>query len=1074
MFNSSLSATRSSFTSMLRSAIALAAVILSGAFFSASAIGAIPVITLAEVPAASQGSPSKNMIVRPRGIFSEGMAIVFNARDLHKMAPDSEVELSLPNGKQYRVAQENLIDYRDGTKSWVGYLRDFGKLYKVIATTGPGGTYGSISTPDEDWGIVPGDGHDVLFNATREAELNPIPGDANDFRISKKKSETLSSGTSSEAIASALASQVLYSNANTWLGKAAPVPQASVDILIVVTKGFADFHGTNLNTRVNSLITTSNSTYATSEVAITLNRVGPILVKDYSDIAPTKDVALDEITNGDGIFADVEGIRNSVGADLVGLLRNVNEGGIAWIGSVAGSPPTETLGNPRFMYSVTGVCNFTGCDSVFVHELGHNMGLNHDRGNAGSPPQASRPYAFGWKIDSSNNGANPSNPDIVRRDFRTVMSYSPPVRRVFVFSNPNLFICNPTAPPVWSPPDACGVANSEDNARALNDNRFLIQNAKTASGAAVPPSIVLIADPSRFAAVSGTVSVQVYRLGDPAGSVSVNYATSNGSAVAGTDYVAASGTLSWAANDTTIKSINITTLNSGTSVDRNFSVSLSGASGPAGTAIATPSTALLTLAVPGVWPPGAVVPSGWVQSSGANASWAVSNTAASEGLYSLKSAAIPDSQKAQIEFTATTSAGNLTFSRKVSSESGFDFFKLFVDGVEVPSVTASGEVDWMAVSVPLLAGVHTIRFSFEKDTNLAVGSDAAWIDNVRLPGGSAIDLSGDGKSDLLLRNTSNGQIDGVLMNGYTFTGSATFMAPGSGWTATHTADLNGDGKADILWRHTDGRVAAWLMNGLSATAGSIFMLSGSGWTATHTADLNGDGKADILWHHTDGRVAAWLMDGLVSTGGAIFMSAGAGWAVTHTADLNGDGKADILWRHPDGTVATWLMNGLSATGGATLLAAPNAWSITHTADLNGDGKADILWRNTNGTVAAWLMNGASLAGSNTFMAAGSGWSITHMVDLNGDGKADILWRNTDGSTATWIMNGLGSTGGASLIPAPNSWTVTYTGDLNGDGKTDLIWRHPDGRLAIWLMNGAAQTAGGLLAGPGTLEIVPQP
>jgi outer membrane protein assembly factor BamB len=361
-------------------------------------------------------------------------------------------------------------------------------------------------------------------------------------------------------------------------------------------------------------------------------------------------------------------------------------------------------------------------------------------------------------------------------------------------------------------------------------------------------------------------------------------------------------------------------------------------------------------------------------------------------------------------------------------------------------------------------------------TSNEAGKPQGWliqkITNGNGTGGAVNDLNGDGKSDVLLRNSSNGQIDGVLMNGYTATASATFMAPGSGWTATHTADLNGDGKADILWRHTDGRVAAWLMNGLVSTGGAIFMSAGSGWSVTHTADLNGDGKADILWRHTDGRVAVWIMEGLGATSGAILLAAPNAWSITHVADLNGDGKADILLRNTDGTVAVWLMNGTTITAGATLLAAPNAWSITHTADLNADGKADILWRNTDGTVAAWLMNGTSLADSNTFMAAGSGWSITHMVDLNGDGKADILWRNTDGSTATWIMNGLGSTGGASLIPAPNSWTVTYTGDLNGDGKTDLIWRHPDGRLAIWLMNGAAQTAGGLLAGPGALEIVP--
>jgi hypothetical protein len=354
------------------------------------------------------------------------------------------------------------------------------------------------------------------------------------------------------------------------------------------------------------------------------------------------------------------------------------------------------------------------------------------------------------------------------------------------------------------------------------------------------------------------------------------------------------------------------------------------------------------------------------------------------------------------------------------------------------------------------------------------GIMTAEIVSIILPVTSALDLNGDGKSDLLLRNTSNGQIDGVIMNGYTATASAAFMAPGSGWTATHAADLNGDGKADILWRHADGRVAAWLMDGLTATAGGIFMSAGSGWTVTQTADLNGDGKADILWRHTDGRVAAWLMDGLSAIGGNNFMLAGSGWSITNMADLNGDGKADILWRHADGRVAAWLMDGLGAISGATLLAAPNAWSITHMTDLNGDGKADILWRHTDGTVATWLMNGVAITAGATLLAAPNAWSITHTADLNGDGKADIVWRHTNGTVASWLMNGVAMTTSGTLIPAPNAWAIAFTGDLNGDGKADLVWRHPDGRLATWLMNGTTQTAGSLLAAPGTLEIIPQP
>ena len=36
------------------------------------------------------------------------------------------------------------------------------------------------------------------------------------------------------------------------------------------------------------------------------------------------------------------------------------------------------------------------------------------------------------------------------------------------------------------------------------------------------------------------------------------------------------------------------------------------------------------------------------------------------------------------------------------------------------------------------------------------------------------------------------------------------------WVIANVGDLNGDGKADLVWRETDtGHVGAWLMNGLS-------------------------------------------------------------------------------------------------------------------------------------------------------------------------------------------------------------------------------------------------------------------
>lgn len=64
-------------------------------------------------------------------------------------------------------------------------------------------------------------------------------------------------------------------------------------------------------------------------------------------------------------------------------------------------------------------------------------------------------------------------------------------------------------------------------------------------------------------AAGGTLTIQVTRTVGSAGAVGCSYTTVNGTAVAGTDYVAASGTLSWASGDSASKPVTITILDDG-------------------------------------------------------------------------------------------------------------------------------------------------------------------------------------------------------------------------------------------------------------------------------------------------------------------------------------------------------------------------------------------------------------------------------------------------------------------------------------------------------------------------------
>jgi hypothetical protein len=1056
-------------------AFALSVAIVFIPALSANAAAPVPMLTPVSVESmvARGQAPKSAMLARAKGVKSDSMAIGFNTVALHNLPQGGESLLTLPNGKQHVVVKQNQINHADGSISWVGALRDVGGTYKVIATTGPGGTFASIQTPDGEWAIAPGvgAGFDFLVNATLEAQKNPTPGDADDFRFSHNIAGVGSDPTilpstyeQNTRLKNEIAERMRFSPPASSFSKSTPTPQATVDVMVVVTKGFADFHGVNMEARINQLFATTNAAYVASESAVTIRRAGAALVKDYSDTAVTKDVALTQINNNTGLFADLEDTRASVGADLVALLRNVNDGGIAYIGQVnnVGTGP-ESWNNPRSMYSVTGVCNFsgTGCDSVFAHELGHNMGLQHDRANAGTNSFGTRPYSFGWKINSGD----------VARDFRTIMSYAPPSGRVLAFSNPNLFICNPAG---WAPADACGNANSEDNARVLNENRLMLASIKIATGAAVPPKFALTADRTRYPSLAGTASVKVTRLGDPAAAVSVNYATVNGTATAGADFNNASGTLAWAANDTTTKTINIATLATSSSADRSFSVALSNAVGPAGTAIAQPSSVTLTLAPAGVWPPGNVLPTGWVQSAGASATWSVVNTDASEGSYSLKSGLIADSQNASIEFTATTFSGIMSFYRKVSSEGSFDYFRFFVDGVEVATAAQSGESDWTLVNATIAAGNHTFKFSYVKDNGVASGQDAAWIDNLLLPKAASVkpnDFDGDGKSDLLVQSNT-GTTSAWFMNGTTISNTATLLVNDLSWTISHTADFNDDGKVDMLWRNTNGAVVVWLMDGSTVLSSVLLLAPDPGWRVSHVADFNGDGKADILWRNTNGAVALWLMNGSAVLSSALLLGPNPDWGVSHVADFNGDRKADILWRNTNGAVNMWLMNGTAVASAAAILGPTPDWSVSHTADFNGDGKADILWRNNNGAVNMWLMNGTAPSSLAAVLGPTPDWGVSHVADFDGDGKADILWRNTNGAVNMWLMNGSTPITQAAIIDADPNWRVSHIADLNGDGKSDLIWRNLDGSISAWTMNGTVPITRASLIGAGALKVVP--
>jgi len=108
----------------------------------------------------------------------------------------------------------------------------------------------------------------------------------------------------------------------------------------------------------------------------------------------------------------------------------------------------------------------------------------------------------------------------------------------------------------------------------------LVNNGATSGG--TPGTIEFGA--ATFSALenAGTATITVNRAGGTNGAVTIDYATADGTAVAGTDYQAASGTLNWADGDAAAKTFTVTLLdNAATDGDLTVNLTLSNPTGGA-------------------------------------------------------------------------------------------------------------------------------------------------------------------------------------------------------------------------------------------------------------------------------------------------------------------------------------------------------------------------------------------------------------------------------------------------------------------------------------------------------------
>ncbi len=163
----------------------------------------------------------------------------------------------------------------------------------------------------------------------------------------------------------------------------------------------------------------------------------------------------------------------------------------------------------------------------------------------------------------------------------------------------------------------------------------------------------------------------------------------------------------------------------------------------------------------------------------------------------LRSGAVADSEKSQ--FSASfTGPGTLRYWRKLSTEEGFDFLRVRLNGNVIHEV--SGLRDWEAASLVLPAGTSTVSWSYEKNERFTFADDAVWIDEVRLLQGQQSWLAAWFTTAQLADPTVSGWSADAdhngLANGFEYLlgrNPLSHLAAPSGWFQAQIGPLEGPG-----------------------------------------------------------------------------------------------------------------------------------------------------------------------------------------------------------------------------------------------------------------------------------------
>jgi hypothetical protein len=383
----------------------------------------------------------------------------------------------------------------------------------------------------------------------------------------------------------------------------------------------------------------------------------------------------------------------------------------------------------------------------------------------------------------------------------------------------------------------------------------------------------------------------------------------------------------------------------------------------------------------------------------------------------------------------------------------------------ITSPTHSSETTWYANASPSFAwepaladGTAIAGYSCALDRSLSTIPDTVsdrnsltYLPRVAYPVGSRpaeariVDISGDGKPDLVVENYNSNTLSVLLGRGDGTFAPKVDYATGTGPWSMAIGDVNGDGRIDVVTcNYAASSASVFINNGDGTFAAKADYTTGAGTDpeCLRMGDVNGDGCLDIFTANASTNNVSILLN----NGNGTFKAPTSFSTPTHPTsidlcDLNGDGKQDLATANfSAGSVSVLMGKGNGTFETAVNYAVSGNPQMVLAADLNRDGKPDLSTVNWGSNTASILLN----RGDGTFVAKvdypiGNGPYAFSVIDLNQDSAPDLVTtNNSDSSVSILYGNGDGTFDPKRDLATGSGPCFVALGDLDGDGYGDMV------------------------------------